>query len=156
MGIWMDYKFRDALHKRDGWRCRDCGRSLGRGPDDALPVLGKIKAVRGEGGYGKARLFDLNHQPENLKTLCIPCGKLNTSRLAAERAGSIRRIRMTGITHTRLLNESITRGVDIETLLIQFMDQLGVPGGERTTAVAELPSEITHGTDGETDDSSII
>lgn len=128
MAIWMDKAFRDAIHKRDNWACRVCGLPVGRGSDDAVPVLGKIKAIPGEGIYGKARLFEANHQPENLMTLCIPCQKKNTSRLAAERVHGNRKMPLDGRTYERLLNEAVRRNVDVETCLIMMMDKECLPG----------------------------
>lgn len=122
MGVWMDRAFRDSLHERDGWKCRDCGRAVGRGPDDAPPTLGKIKAFQGEGMYGKARKFELNHQPDNLRTLCIPCNKMNISRLAWERAGNWKRVTLRGSTWDLLTKLAIKRDrVNMECFILEMI-----------------------------------
>ncbi len=128
MGIWMDRKFRDELHARDHWECVLCGLRLGRGEGEAVPVLGKRQAIQGEGLYGKASLFEKNHQPENLMTLCLPCQKKNTSRLAAERAHGWKRIRVDGRTFQRILTAAVARNMDLETYITQVMDENRTPG----------------------------
>jgi hypothetical protein len=149
MAVWMDGKFRDAIHKRDGWKCRICERDLGRGPHDALPVLGKVANLPGEGLWGKARTFDINHQPENLMTLCLPCQKKNTSRLIADRHHGVKRLRMDGRTHDRIVNEAIRRGVDVEAVLVQMLDDLKIPGESGITRSVYLPDgTIKPGTPG--------
>ena len=147
MAIWMDRKFRDDIHKRDNWRCRMCGLGLGREATDAVPVLGKIKAIAGEGLYGKARTFEINHQPENLMTLCLPCQKKNTARLSAERIHGIKRLKVDGRTYERILKESVKRGFDLEKMLIVWMDTLAVPGLSGITGDIYLADGTRRGKD---------
>jgi len=135
MGIWMDGKFRDKIHERDHWKCRMCGLKVGRGAEDASPVLGKLKALPGEGIYGKAKVFEINHQPENLMTLCLICQKKNTARLSSERVHGTRKMAMDGRTFERILNEALKRGLDVETCIVQWMDELSIPGESGITGI---------------------
>ncbi len=88
---------RSYVYTRDGGKCTQCGCDL----EKLKRILNLVRAfacsLRRELGFrSSGSLFDTDHivpvidggtfEPENLRTLCTPCHKIETAALAAKRA----------------------------------------------------------------------
>lgn len=106
---------RARVFERDGGICQLCGRGVGqlddwlnghaerngKGRDSAGTYLQRSHFLRRRGLLGgQGQLYDCDHivpqieggshELENLRTLCVPCHKEETRKLAARRAGKPR------------------------------------------------------------------